>query len=104
MKKYFIYIVTGFTCLSLLFIPLYKRSIHIKLPVMSNSKITVAASFYPIYFFASQIGGDKAHVTSITPAGAEPHDYEPTAQDISHIEKNNMLVLNGGALESWGDK
>ena len=38
----------------------------------------VTASFYPYYFFASEIGGDKAQVTNIVPAGAEPHDYEPT--------------------------
>ncbi len=45
----------------------------------TSEKIQVVASFYPVYFFARQIGGDKADVTNITPAGAEPHDYEPTA-------------------------
>jgi zinc transport system substrate-binding protein len=64
----------------------------------------VVASFYPLYFFASQIGGDKAEVTNITPAGAEPHDYEPSTQDIVHIEKASILILNGGQLEAWGDK
>jgi len=70
----------------------------------NNGKLQVAASFYPMYFFASQIGGDKADVTSITPASAEPHDYEPTTQDLVLIQNSNMLVLNGGALEAWGNK
>lgn len=70
----------------------------------SNGKIQVAASFYPMYFFASQIGGNKANVFIITPASAEPHDYEPTTQDIARITRANMLVLNGGKLEAWGDK
>lgn len=65
-------------------------------------KIQVAASFYPLYFFASQIGGDKATVINITPAGAEPHDYEPTAQDIVQIENSRLLILNGN-VEPWGD-
>jgi zinc transport system substrate-binding protein len=70
----------------------------------SNGKLQVAASFYPMYFFASQIGGDKVDVISITPASAEPHDYEPTTQDLVSIQNSNMLVLNGGALEAWGNK
>jgi zinc transport system substrate-binding protein len=70
-------------------------------PVDSN-KLQVAASFYPLYYFASQIGGDKAEVINITPTGAEPHDYEPTARDIALIEQSQMLILNGLGLESWG--
>ncbi len=69
----------------------------------TTGKIHVAASFYPLYFFASQIGGDKADVVNITPAGAEPHDFDPSAQDVARIESGNMLVLNGG-VEAWGNK
>ena len=69
---------------------------------IQSDKIQVVASFYPLYFFSSQIGGDKADVTNIVPAGAEPHDYEPTAQDIAKIENSKLLVLNGGGLEAWG--
>ncbi|MDB5224597.1 MAG: hypothetical protein JWO43_219 [Candidatus Adlerbacteria bacterium] len=76
---------------------------HTNTPV-STQKISVATSFYPLYFFASQIGGDKADVLNITPAGGEPHDYEPTAQDIARIENSKILILNGGGLEAWGDK
>jgi zinc transport system substrate-binding protein len=68
-----------------------------------EGKISVVASFYPIYFLASQIGGDKADVINITPAGGEPHDYEPTPQDMTRIESANLVVLNGGGLEAWGD-
>lgn len=71
--------------------------------VTSPQKPQVVASFYPLYFFASQIAGDKADVTNITPAGAEPHDYEPTAQNVAMIENSDVLVLNGGGLEAWGN-
>jgi zinc transport system substrate-binding protein len=70
----------------------------------NNGKLQVTASFYPMYFFASQIGGDKADVINITPASAEPHDYEPTTQQIVKINQSNMLVLNGGIMEAWGSK
>ncbi len=67
------------------------------------NKIQVVASFYPLYFFSSQIGGDKANVTNIVPAGAEPHDYEPTAQDMAKMESSRLIILNGGGLEAWSD-
>ncbi|MFY9463406.1 MAG: zinc ABC transporter substrate-binding protein [Candidatus Sungiibacteriota bacterium] len=69
-----------------------------------TDKMEVAASFYPLYFFAAEIGGDTAMITNITPAGAEPHDYEPTAQDIARIERSRLLILNGAGLEPWGDR
>ncbi len=72
-------------------------------PPVQSSKLQVAASFYPLYYFSQQIGGEKANVINITPAGAEPHDYEPTAHDIAQIEHSKLLILNGGGLEAWGD-
>jgi zinc transport system substrate-binding protein len=81
-----------------LFVILPKESISKK------DKLRVTASFYPLYYFATQIAGDKAEVVNITPAGAEPHDYELTAQDIARIESSDLLILNGGNLEAWGDK
>lgn len=70
----------------------------------SGKKITVSASFYPLYFFASEIGRDKAEVNNITPFGAEPHDYEPAPKDIARIENSQLLILNGANLEPWGNK
>jgi zinc transport system substrate-binding protein len=67
-----------------------------------ESKVQVSTSFYPLYFFASEIGGDKADVTNITPAGVEPHDYEPTAKEIAAIYDSQLLILNGGVV-SWAD-
>lgn len=71
--------------------------------VLVKDQLRITASFYPYYFFASQIGGNKTSVINITPAGAEPHDYEPTPQDIVNIESSNLLILNG-SVEPWGNK
>jgi zinc transport system substrate-binding protein len=67
------------------------------------AKIKTVASFYPLYYFAKEIGDDKADVSDITPSGAEPHDYEPSPQEIAEIESSRLLILNGAGLESWGD-
>ena len=66
-------------------------------------KLQVVASFYPLYFFSCEISGDKADVTNIVPSGAEPHDYEPTAQDMAKMESSKLIILNGGGLEAWSD-
>ncbi len=69
----------------------------------SNNAVSVVTSFYPLYFFASEIAGNSAEVYTITPAGAEPHEYEPTTQDMVKMQKSDLVILNGGGLEPWGD-
>lgn len=83
---------------------LLKANVQNKTSAVPSGKISIAASFYPVYFFASQIGGVKADVFTITPAGTEPHDYEPTTQDIAKISDSKLLVINGGNLEPWADR
>ncbi|OIO33575.1 MAG: ABC transporter substrate-binding protein [Candidatus Yonathbacteria bacterium CG23_combo_of_CG06-09_8_20_14_all_46_18] len=72
-------------------------------PSQESGRLTVTASFYPLAFFAQEIGGNFADVATITPAGIEPHDYEPTTQDLIRIEQSKLIILNGGGLEAWGD-
>jgi zinc transport system substrate-binding protein len=68
-----------------------------------TGKLPVATSFYPVYFFSTLIGGDKADVKVITPAGSEPHDYDPSTRDIASIENSKLFVINGG-IEPWAEK
>ena len=99
MKKYFLLLLIFIIAASGMYLLNQRQSTHTE----KTGKLEVNTSFYPLYFFASQIGGDKASVHNITPAGSEPHDYEPTTQDIVSIEKSAVLVLNGG-VEAWGTK
>jgi zinc transport system substrate-binding protein len=69
-----------------------------------HEKITVIASFYPLYEFASRVVGDRAEVSSLVPAGIEPHDWEPTAEDISRGRSADVLVINGAGFEKWADE
>ncbi|HXV46181.1 MAG TPA: zinc ABC transporter substrate-binding protein [Nitrososphaera sp.] len=66
-----------------------------------NERIAVVASFYPLYEFASRVGGDRAVVSSLVPASIEPHDWEPTAQDRLRVQSADLLVVNGAGFESW---
>jgi zinc transport system substrate-binding protein len=62
-------------------------------------KVKVVASFYPILEFVKKVGGDRVEVSSLIPQGMEPHDFDPTVQQVQNAESADMLVYNGGGLE-----
>lgn len=70
---------------------------------VTSSKLKVMTSFYPMFDFASKVGGDKVEVTNMTPAGTEPHDWEPSAKDITQLEKADVFIYNGADMEHWTD-
>jgi zinc transport system substrate-binding protein len=69
-----------------------------------TNTINVTTTFYPLYEFAKAVGGDKATVTNLTPAGAEPHDFEPTPQALADLQRADIFAYNGGMFEPWVDK
>lgn len=69
-----------------------------------TSKISVVVSFYPLAEFAMQVGGDLIEVTNLTPAGLEPHDFEPTTQDLVKINQADIFIFNGNGLDAWAEK
>ncbi|MFD2672192.1 metal ABC transporter solute-binding protein, Zn/Mn family [Marinicrinis sediminis] len=70
----------------------------------SGGKLEVAASIYPMYEFASKVGGEHADVTLLVPGGVEPHDWEPAPKDLALLEKSDVLVYNGSGMEGWIDQ
>ena len=69
-----------------------------------DEKLVVYTSFYPMYDFASKIGGDKAKVINMIPAGVEPHDWEPSTADIVNLETADIFIYNGAGMEHWTEK
>lgn len=67
----------------------------------SEKKLNVMASFYPMYDFATKVGGDKVEVTNMVPAGTEPHDWEPAATDVKNLEEADVFIYNGAGMEHW---
>jgi len=69
-----------------------------------GEKLSVYASFYPMYDFVLKVGGDKVTVSNMVPAGMEPHDWEPAASDIVGLENADVFIYNGAGMEHWVDK
>lgn len=70
----------------------------------NDSNIVAIASFYPLYEFTKELGGDKVDVSLLVPKGVEPHDWEPTIRDIQKIEQADLIIINGNGFENWVDK
>lgn len=67
------------------------------------ARLSVAATFYPLAEAARSIGGDRVEVVTLTPPGAEPHDFEPTPKDVALMSAGDVFLMNGG-IDAWGDR
>jgi zinc transport system substrate-binding protein len=61
--------------------------------------IEVVAAFYPVAEAAEQVGGDRAEVTNLTPAGTEPHDLELSPDQVDDIEDADVVLYLGGGFQ-----
>lgn len=66
--------------------------------------IQVVASFYPLAEFSRKVVGEYATVETVTPAGAEPHEYEPTPRQIGLARNADVFIYNGGGQDPWAEK
>ncbi len=64
----------------------------------------VVASILPLADFARQVGGDRLRLEALIPAGASPHTYELTPEQLKAVSRAKVLILNGVGLEFWADK
>lgn len=65
------------------------------------TKIKVVASVYPVYEFVRQVGGDKVEIDLLVPAGAEPHEWEPSAKDLVKVKNAKLFFFHGANFEHW---
>ncbi|MBQ7572855.1 MAG: zinc ABC transporter substrate-binding protein [Clostridia bacterium] len=69
----------------------------------NSGKATVYTSFYAVSDFTKTVAGDLVDVINLMPQGMEPHDFEPTATDISKLTKSDLFIYNGGGIDDWAD-
>jgi zinc transport system substrate-binding protein len=66
-----------------------------------NGKLKVVASFYLMYDFAKNVGGDRVELTTLIPPGVSPHEFEPTPSAIRQLSDADVFIMNGAGMESW---
>jgi zinc transport system substrate-binding protein len=66
--------------------------------------LAVVASFYPLAEWARAVGGARVAVTNLTPAGGEPHDFEPKPADVRRIREADVVVTLGAGFQPALDR
>jgi manganese/iron transport system substrate-binding protein len=64
------------------------------------AEVKVVATLDLFADFARQVGGDRADVSTLIPAGADPHTYEPTPSRVAKLAKADLVIVNGLGLEA----
>lgn len=72
-------------------------------PPVSQQKPVVYVSMYVIEDFTRKIGGDSINVVSFIPPNADPHDWEPSPQDMRGLEQADLFFYHGSGFEIWAE-
>jgi zinc transport system substrate-binding protein len=67
-------------------------------------KPVVVATIYPLWDLARQVAGDRAEVVSLVPPGVEPHDWEPSARDVTVGQRTTVFIHSGTGLDAWATR
>jgi zinc transport system substrate-binding protein len=65
----------------------------------NHDKIGVVVSLGPQVEFVKAVGGDKVDVTLMVPSNADPHTYEPLANQLSRVSNAKMYAELGTPIE-----
>ena len=71
---------------------------------IAADRLTVVTSFYPVYLLAQEVTRDAAGVQLLNMAQPQTgclHDYEMTIADRRLLEQADVLLVNGGGMESF---
>lgn len=66
-----------------------------------SNRIKVVATFYPLAYFAREIGGDKVSVSTLVPANTDIHSWQPSTSDIVKADDADIIIYNGGPADHW---
>lgn len=70
-------------------------------PRPEGGKMELVATFYPLAYFAEEIGGEHVVVTQLVPDNTEVHTVPFTQTDILTAEKAEIIIYNGANLDHW---
>lgn len=70
-----------------------------------NYRLKIVTSLFPYYDMARAVIGDIKGIDlkMIVTPGQDSHSFEPTPSDVIQMENADVLIYNGGSLETWID-
>ncbi len=70
-------------------------------PAQTGSGLQVVTSISPLADLIKNVGGDKVQVTALVKPGNDPHDYEPTPEDVRLVSTARIFFANGAGEEPY---
>ena len=64
------------------------------------STVQIVATTTILGDIARNVVGDKADVEVLMPVGVNPHDFQPSSQQVAAIQRADLVVANGLGLEA----
>ncbi len=68
-----------------------------------GEKLKVVATTTIVGDVVAQVGGGLIVLDVLLPAGTDPHNFDPTPQDMAKIAEADIVFANGGGLEEFLD-
>jgi len=68
-------------------------------PPAGSGQLKVVATTTIVGDVVHAVAGQSIELTVLLPPGADPHNYEPSPQDLAKIADADLIVLNGAGLE-----
>jgi zinc transport system substrate-binding protein len=87
--------------------PMYRCVILCVLWCLSSAAVAdvrVVATIFPVADMVRQIGRDAVQVTTLLPAGASPHTFEPIPENVRAVAQAAVFVEVGAGLDTWAEK
>lgn len=72
--------------------------------VTAVPKLRVVATTTQVSALTQIVGGNKIEFSGILKANVDPHEYEPTPDDVRNFANAQIIFINGVGLEKWLDK
>lgn len=70
-------------------------------PNNGTGRVTVMVTFYPLAYFADEIGSAHVTVDTLVPPNTEIHAWQPTTSDILAADDAGVVLYNGAHLDHW---
>lgn len=70
-------------------------------PSPAADAVAVVATTTVFADLVRQAGGTAVRVTSLVPAGGDPHTYSPTPSDVRALAGADVVVMNGLGVDDW---
>jgi zinc transport system substrate-binding protein len=67
----------------------------------ADGRMKVVATFFPIYDFARNVGGDRVDAAMLIPPGVDPHEFDLSPSTARTLSDARVFLYNGAGMEPW---